>query len=184
MDQKTWLAFAGGASMALIADRILPPLLAQGVASLDTARGTDPFALLAEDHRRFSHLLTEMVQSRGRGAITRTQLLLRLKRGLAAHAMAEEDVVYPLLREEARADIAADGLYTDHGKIKTHLYALERLMTDEAAWIARAAELKTLLERHARQEEEIEFPRLRGLLDEEAIARMARHVRREKAMLL
>lgn len=184
MDRNSWLAFAGGASIGLMAGRLLPPFVSQGIASLESARGKDWFDVLAGDHRDFSHLLAQMIQSRGRGTAYRAQLFLRLKRGLAAHATAEEDVIYPLLREEAGAEDAALRFYGEHGRIKTHLYALERLIGDEAAWIARAADLRMLVERHAREEEEVEFPRLRALMDEEEMKRVARHVRREKSMIL
>ena len=172
-------AFAGGASLAFIASRLLPPFLAQSVANV-----VDPFGVLIEDHRRFIDLLSEMERSEGASTFQRTQLFLRLKRGLAAHAMAEEDVLYPVLREEAGDAPAADRLYTDHGAIKTHLYALEQTIRDDTIWLPRVTALKTLLAEHARQEEDIEFPRLRALLDEEATARMARLIRREKAMVL
>lgn len=178
------VTFAGGASLGFIASRILPPLLSQTVASWNTARGHDPFQYLAEDHDRFRRLLAEMEESRGKGTFHRTQLLARLKRGLAAHAMAEEDVIYPLIHDEVGAEVAAERLYSEHGMIKTHLYALERSMDDEGAWLDRAAALRRLLDAHARQEEEVEFPRLRGLLDHDALARTARHIRREKAMML
>lgn len=172
-------AFAGGASVAFIASRLLPPLLAQGVANV-----TDPFGVLIDDHRHFLDLLDEMERSRGAGTFQRTQLFLRLKRRLAAHAMAEEDVIYPVLREEGGDEQAATRLYRDHGEVKTQLYALEQSLRDEEPFLARASALRTLIAEHARQEEEVEFPRLRALLDEEATARMARLVRREKAMVL
>lgn len=172
-------AFAGGASVAFIASRLLPPLLAQTVAN-----PTDPFGVLIEDHRRFLRLLSDMENSQGAGTFQRTQLLARLKRGLAAHALAEEDVIYPMLNEDLASQPSAGKLYADHGAIKTHLYGLERSLDDEMAFVGHATALKSLLADHARQEEEEEFPRLRQMLDDEELARLARHVRREKAMIL
>lgn len=178
MDASRWLAFAGGVSVGVIADRVVPPLVTQAAA------WGDPFDALIADHRHFLNLLEQMEQSRGRGVVWRTQLLLRLKRSLTAHALAEEDVVYPMLDEQAGAERAASSLYAEHGMIKTHLWALERGMGEESAWLSRASHLRRQLEQHARQEEEVEFPRLRAVMDQEAIARLARHVRREKAMVL
>lgn len=181
MNRTGWLAFAGGASLGMVAGRYLPPLLAQGLAAMGNQ---DPFEPFVRDHRRFLHLLNEMEASRGRSMVHRGQLLARLKRGLAAHAVAEEDVIYPLLIEEAEADVAARRLYAEHGMIKTHLYALERSLADEDAWLSRAAALRALVADHARLEEEVEFPRLRLALDTGETARMARHLRREKAMIV
>jgi len=173
--------FAGGASVALIASRLLPPIVAQAFAVRDAG---DPFASLVEDHRRFLDLLGRMEQVQGSSVLNRTQMFLRLKRGLAAHALAEEDVIYPLLNDAAGAEIDAERLYAEHGKVKTHLYALEQMVGDEMAWARRAGQLRALIAEHARDEEETQFPRLRQLLDEQATARLSRHVRREKAMLL
>jgi hemerythrin superfamily protein len=173
--------FAGGASVALIASRLMPPIVAQAFAVRD---GGDPFAALVEDHRRFLHILGQMEEVQGSSLLHRTQLFLRLKRGLAAHALAEEDVVYPLLSDAAGAETDAQRLYAEHGQIKTHLYALEQMIDDEMAWARRAGQLRALIAEHGRDEEETEFPRLRQLLDEQAMARLSRHVRREKAMLL
>ena len=47
--------------------------------------------MLIADHRIFESLLTEMEKSADNEYLHRTQLFLRLKRRLAAHAMAEED---------------------------------------------------------------------------------------------
>ncbi|MGE5504653.1 MAG: hemerythrin domain-containing protein [Actinomycetota bacterium] len=182
MDNRDWIAFAGGASVGLVAGHLLPPLLAQAAVLL--GGNPDPFDLLADDHRHFLDLLRQMEGARGSGLAFRTQLFLRLKRSLAAHSMAEEDVIYPLLAEEAGAHAAAERLYAEHGAIKTHLYALERLLGDDVAWAERASALKRLVADHARREEEVEFPRLRHRLDEDAFARLARHVRREKAMVV
>lgn len=181
---RSMAAFAGGASAAFIASRILPPLVSQGVGRVSGRLGGDPLEGLTADHRRFQHLLAQMEQSRGRGVLYRGQLLARLKRGLAAHAMAEEDVIYPLLQEELGAAAAAARLYAEHGLIKTHLYALEGLIRDEHAWLRRVSTLKALIEEHARREEEVEFPRLRQALTPDATARMNRHVRRERALVL
>ncbi len=179
-------AFLGGMLAAIVVSRLLPPVAAQARGSTSAVFGKDPFDALAADHRHFLSLLTQMEESqaRGRSALHRTQLLLRLKRGLAAHAMAEEDVVYPLLHDEARADHEAKHLYGEHADIKIHLYALEQMPKDSPAWTDRVRELKRLIEEHARQEEEVEFPKLRAALDGERIARMAGHIQREKALIL
>ncbi len=184
LSARSMAMFAGGASAAFIASRLLPPLVSQGLGSLRAARGHDPLAGLVDDHRRFLRLLEAMENSRGRGTFYRGQLLIRLKRGLSAHAMAEEDVVYPLLREEVGEEAAADRLYAEHGAMKTHLYALERLLDDEPAWLARVGVLKALIETHAQNEENVQFPRLRDRLGAEETARMNRHVQRERALVL
>lgn len=95
-------AFVWGAVAGAIASRLLPPLIAKGAGSVRIGVDSDPFSVLIADHRIFESLLTEMEKSANDESLRRTQLFLRLKRRLAAHAMAEEDVVYPLLHDWRR----------------------------------------------------------------------------------
>ncbi len=177
-------AFAGGAVAAVIASRILPPLLAQAAGRAGAAAGRDPFDALARDHRIILGLLEGMERSDPRAVARRTQLLLRLKRRLAAHALAEEDVVYPLLYHRAGATDDTRHLYGEHAEMKMRLFTLEQMPKDDPRWSVLAGELRQLIARHARQEEEVDFPRLRARLDGRAAARLSGSVQREKALVL
>ena len=176
--------FAGGLVAGAIVSRLLPPLLAQASGSARAAMGQDPFDALVTDHRHFLSLLTQMEESSDGATFNRTQLFLRLKRRLAAHALAEEDIVYPLLHDEAKAEEEARQLYGEHAEIKMHLHALEQMPKGERKWAQRAGQLRKLIDGHARQEEETEFPKLRKVLDEQRIARLSGDLRREKALIL
>src|SRR5689334_5483750 len=56
-------AFTTGALAAVIASRVLPPLLAQAAGSAQAAAGWDPFDTLADDHRIILSLLDRMESS-------------------------------------------------------------------------------------------------------------------------
>lgn len=176
--------FAGGAVLALLAARAAPPLVAQAGGRMRAAAGGDPFEALAEDHKTILTLIGEMAESPNDAVIGRTQRLLRLKRKLAAHAMAEEDVLYPMLHDRAQESDDAKRLYAEHGEIKIHLHALMTMAKDDPAWAERARELRQLLEEHIRQEEEVDFPKLKERLDSQATATLFGHLQREKAMIL
>jgi hemerythrin superfamily protein len=64
------------------------------------------------------------------------------------------------------------------------LYELEQLLMADQEWTQRVSSLKRLIQEHARDEEETEFPKLRRVLDERKRRRMAGQVRREKAMIV
>lgn len=181
---RTVAAFAGGAVAAMIAARLLPPVMAQASGAAQAAAGRDPFEALAEDHRAILALLDGMAESSDGAVFARTQRLLRLKRRIGAHALAEEDVLYPLLHDKGHAASEAMHLYEEHAEIKMHLYRLEQMPKSDAQWRTRVLELKALIEGHARQEEEVEFPKLRAALDEQALTRLSAHLHREKALLL
>lgn len=174
-------AFAGGAAVALIASRLLPPLVAQAAGSVS---GGDPFDALADDHRHILALLSEMEQTPQNATFRRAQLLLRLKRRLAAHALAEEDVVYPLLHDRAHEEDDTRRLYSEHADMKMHLAALERMPKDDPDWLGRVSELKMLISEHIHQEEAVDFPKLRDALGQRGTERLSGNVRREKALLL
>lgn len=174
-------AFAGGGVAALLAGRLLPPVLAQAYG---TARGRDPFQALADDHRKVLAALASLERTPNDAVARRTALLLKVKRSLTAHALAEEDVIYPLLNDQAQASDDVKRLYGDHAAIKIHLRELEQIPKGDPSWLDTVRALRHLIEDHARQEEDVEFPRLRAMLDNRSIAKLSGDVQREKALLL
>jgi hemerythrin superfamily protein len=171
-----------GMLAGVVAARILPPFLAMACGSARARAGHDPFESLIADHRRFRELLGRMNEAAG--TVQRAQLLLRLKRGLAAHAMAEEDVVYPMLQDEAGAKPDPTHLYAEHAAVKVLLFRLEKKVLASDDWTEEVGALSALLTEHARHEEEVDFPRLRELLGEDGRVTLARKISREKALVL
>lgn len=96
----------------------------------------------------------------------RSHLLAKLKYALTKHALQEENVIYPALRE-AGERVDADHLTADHGYVKTYLYELEAMAKDDPSWLPSVAEFRTMIERHMREEEDDVFPRFRAWLSEE-----------------
>lgn len=175
---SSWAPIAATVLLTVVATRLLPPVLSQARGRFGSA---DPFARFADDHRRILALLERMEQAQGRAA--RGASFLRLKRMLSAHALAEEDVVYPLMRESLGEEEAVSRFYADHGAIKIDLYALETLI-DSPRWPDRVRALRERIADHAREEEEVEFPRLQRGLSAEERAIAAGKIARERALLL
>ena len=177
-------SFAGGALIALVGSRLLPPLVAQARGAARMKADGDPLATLLDDHRAILSHLDAMAESADTEVFVRTQHLLRLKRRLAAHALAEEDIVYPALREHLETVDDATHLYEEHAEMKVLLYKLEQTSKGDGQWHLHATELRTLVQRHIRQEEEVDFPKLRETLDEATSTELASKIAREKALLL
>lgn len=173
------MAFVGGGVATFLAARVLPPLVAQ---LLGSAR--DPFDALAADHRRVLAALDKLIQADDSRVALRGVGLLKIKRSLTAHALAEEDVVYPALTLQAESEADVRQLVTEHAEIKTYLSQLETRIKDGPGFRELAAELRDVVARHAHQEEAVDFPKLRQRLDARAIAALAGAVSREKAMVL
>jgi hemerythrin superfamily protein len=177
-------AVAGALAVGMVTSRLLPPLLASAAGSLRATLGEDPFARLARDHRYILSLLERMRRAPQDSLSRRAANFLALKRSLSKHALAEEDIVYPLLLREGASTAAARQLYIEHAEMKVHLYELEGALRGDGSWTARVVALQALIERHAREEEDVEFPKLQLLLDSREKRKLAGQIRREEALVL
>jgi iron-sulfur cluster repair protein YtfE (RIC family) len=174
------LGAAGGALLG----RFLPAFLADASGFAQGAAGRDPFAGLIREHRVLLSLLDRMESLPSTEWAKRKVLFLAFKRTIAKHAMAEEDIVYPLLKSEAERHEATQKLYREHAGMKIHLFELERALHGEDEWREAVRTLRSEIEPHAREEEETEFPRLRELLGQSATARLSGKIRQEEALIV
>lgn len=97
----------------------------------------------------------------------RTMLLMQLKHALTKHALEEENVIYPTMRENGLSD-EADELNNDHGYVKQFLFELGKMEPTDQAWGTKVADFRRQIETHMREEETTLFPQLRAKLSEEA----------------
>lgn len=178
------IAFGAGMLAGLAAGRIAPPVAGQAIGSLSARAGGDPFDALAGDHRKVLALFDVIERTDDSARLRRATLLFQLKRMLTAHALAEEDIIYPMLRDDAQREEMATKLYREHAEMKVRLFELEHQSKNSPAWMAKLRELRQIVASHARQEEESEFPRLRSVLKEEGKSQLFGEIRREKALLL
>jgi hemerythrin superfamily protein len=178
------LMFGAGAMLALVASRVAPPFASRAFGSLRAMTGTDPFDALAQDHRQVLALMTRIEATDQSAVIRRNVMLTQLKRMIAAHSLAEEDIVYPMLHDDAHRREQANKLYRDHAEVKVKLFELEHKRKDDPTWIQDLRELRRMIEAHAREEEEIEFPKLRAALDDAGCVNLLGKVSREKSLIL
>ena len=98
---RTAISFGAGALMMLTASRIAPPFAGRAIGSLRSMAGTDPFDALAQDHRKVLALLDRLAETDNAATMRRAAMLFQVKRMLTAHALAEEDIIYPMLHDDA-----------------------------------------------------------------------------------
>lgn len=163
---------------------MLPIFFAMGNGAARAALGEDPFAGLIREHRELLALLDEMELTPQERPMRRTMLAYLFKRKIAKHAMAEEDVVYPMLIDEAERAEAARKLYEEHGRMKVLLFEVEQSIRDQGRWRTAVRGLRAEIEPHARQEEQIEFPALRERMDKAGRVKLARNIHREEAVIV
>ncbi len=176
--------FGLGALAALALGRVAGPLAGKAAGSARAAAGGgDAFDELTADHKRVLAALAkaEVEQT----AAKKLALFTLIKRDLSKHALAEEDVVYPLIVDKLLADDAAHHLYKEHGQIKVLLAEIEESLElgDDRLYRARVKLLRDTIERHAAEEETQWFPHLKARLDEQKRVLVAGKVDREKALI-
>ena len=181
---RDMMVFGAGALLSLAASRVAPPFAGRAIGSLRTMAGTDPFDALAQDHQKALAMFEAIEATDNSATGRRAAMLFQLKRMLTAHALAEEDIIYPMLRDDAHRHEQAVKLYRDHAEVKVKLFELEHMAKDSPGWMTELKALHHMIESHAREEEQMEFPKLRAALDESRRANLLGEVQREKSMLL
>lgn len=181
---NTFLLLGAGLGGGLLLGRFLPLLVANASGLTQGAVGGDPFAGLIEEHRTLLSLLEKMEDLPASDWAKRKALFLFFKRTLGKHAMAEEDLIYPLLKTQAERHEATQKLYREHASMKIHLFELEQAIHQDEDWRDAVRALRSEIEPHAREEEETEFPRLREMLDQEKTTELSRKIRQEQALVV
>lgn len=133
---------------------------------------------LAAEHQAVLALFDKIEATADNQAGARSHILTRIKNALGKHALEEENVIYPALRE-ANSAHDADALNGEHGYVKTYLFELENMPKDGEPFLAKIRELRSMLEAHMRMEEDEVFPALRSSLSEETNATLSAAVHRE-----
>jgi hemerythrin superfamily protein len=133
---------------------------------------------LKAEHKATLALFDQLEATQDNQTTTRSHLIMKIKYALSKHALQEENVVYPALREANDAR-DADDLNGEHGYVKTYLYELENMAKDGPEFLARVRDFRALLERHIRNEEDNVFPRLRAAMSEEQNKKLTMAMNRE-----
>src|SRR5262245_3490814 len=142
-------AIAGGA--ALIP---LVPVLKKRAMRVTT--------ILKKDHRVVSGLiLTLQLMPRVNGMLRRT-LLEQIQKNFMAHAQAEEEVLYPAMRNYTFIEgySKVDEAYREHQEMKDVLNALTTMDPTTDAFDMKLADFKSKIRRHVEEEEGDMFSRL------------------------
>lgn len=148
------------------------------VAQAPSALAGDWDQALAREHRKARALFDKLQDSRGMGKTRRGMLLTQLKNALGKHALEEEDVIYPAMRDAGMA-AEADNLTSEHGYVKQYLYDLADLVADDAAFLEKLASFRADIEKHMEDEEQTLFPELKRKLDAAATKALTRRMNME-----
>jgi hemerythrin-like domain-containing protein len=154
-------AVAGGAALGILA-----MFGRKAAVQAPTALAGNWDEALVVEHQATLKVFDAIEATDEHNTVKRSMLLSHLKHALLKHAVEEENVVYPALREIGQRD-AADALTKEHGYVKQYLYELENTPNASPAWIAKVREFRADIEKHMQEEEMHLFPMLRSQLSEE-----------------
>jgi hypothetical protein len=111
------------------------------------------YEALSKDHREFERLLDELVEASKADDDKWKDILDELRRGVIAHAHAEEAVFYNSLRAADQGKDLVRHSYTEHAMAETELRSLGAAKLIDANWTTMMEKLKEDLEHHIEEEE-------------------------------
>jgi hemerythrin superfamily protein len=178
-------AFSWGDSGALVGAAIAGAAIAvaanlgrKAVMQGLSASAGDWNEVLAAEHDAALLIFDKLLATDDTQTFKRTMLVKKLTHALDKHAHEEEHVVYPALRDANDAH-DADLLEGEHGYVKTYLYELNEMAKDSPDFLGKIREFRSMVEAHARMEEEEVFPRLKNELTPEQNDRITSLVNKE-----
>lgn len=178
--ESGWQAYApiAGAAGVGIALGLLAALGRKAAVQAPTALAGDWATALAAEHKVALALFDKLEATEPGATAKRAALLAQLKHALARHALEEENVIYPALRQTGRT-AEADELNAEHGYVKQYLYELENSPKGTPEWLAKLRQFRSEIEDHMREEEDKLFPALRGELTDEQNKALAAAMNKE-----
>jgi hemerythrin-like domain-containing protein len=170
---KLGLAAAAGAAVGMVA------MLGRKTAmQAPTILAGDWPKALAMEHKAVLKIFDAIEQTQTRAVARRTMLLTQLKHAIAKHAIEEENVIYPALRDAGQRE-GAEELIREHGDVKHYLYDLENMPKNAPEFLEMLREFRREVEEHIDDEENRQFPALFASLSEEQNRKLTRAMNRE-----
>jgi hemerythrin superfamily protein len=138
-----------------------------------TARSaTDVTQFLVGQHERIKSLFAETLKASGK---EREKAFVELRRLLAVHETAEEEIVHPRAKRKIpNGDKVVSARLQEENEAKKVLSGLEELDVDSDEFTSQLTELRDAVVDHAEHEEQEEFAKLEEELDQDELQRMGR----------
>lgn len=134
--------------------------------------GIDVVSFLEEQHEEIKRGLTRVNEASGKA---REEAFVSLRRLLAVHETAEEEIVHPAARRALpNGATVVDARLQEENEAKKLLAQLETLDVDSAEFGTLLARLERSVIVHATAEEREEFAELASVLDQKQLERMRR----------
>lgn len=180
-DRVSWAVVAGAAGVGFVTAFALANSRRAGTVA-SNAMHTDWLEQLKAEHRKVERLFKAILATSDHQVAKRTRLLEQLDLALTRHALEEENVIYPALRD---SDHGANSthLAAEHFDMKTYLHELNTCPKGDPKWIKKVRAFQALVREHVREEEEVILPTFQGSLSPQQNAQLTRGIHREGVKL-
>ena len=132
--------------------------------------GTDVVSFLKSQHEQVKLMFAQVLRAKGE---QRTKAFNELRRTLAVHETAEEEIVHPAARRAIPdGDKIVEARLQEENKAKVALSELEKLDVDSDEFESKFKTLQTDVIAHAESEEHEEFAKLSSKIDEDRLQQM------------
>ena len=143
----------------------------------------DAITLLRDDHRAMIDLFTEIdaipssIPADAEAMQRRRTLFEQVSMALSRHAVAEEELLYPLVRRAVPdGDALADHALDEHQEVKETLARLEKMSPDNLEFDTELRALMTSVREHISEEEGTLFALMEQHVDAETLDDLGRHL--------
>jgi hemerythrin superfamily protein len=181
IDKVSWTMVAGALGVGFVTAFALLNSKKAAVAT-STAMSGDWFEVLSAERRRIERLFKQIEATSNDQTVKRGRLADALNAALTKHSLQKENVIYPALRGSDQG-ASSTHLAAEQFEIKTYLYELDALPTDDPRWMRKLKALQHLVEEHMREEEETVFPPFHASLSAAENGRLTRVMNREALKL-
>jgi hemerythrin superfamily protein len=145
---------------------------------VDSAK--DVVAFLKGQHEQIKGLFAQV---KGSSGSAREEAFVELRRMLAVHETAEEEIVHPRAKRElSDGEAVVDARLHEEHEAKETLTELEKLDVDSTEFDTKFATLQKDVLAHAEAEENLEFAQLQAELDDDQLAKMRNAVKMAESM--
>jgi len=146
--------------------------------TIETAE--DVVTFLKQQHEQVKSLMSEVSSATGKA---REEAFVQLRRLLAVHETAEEEIVHPRAKREIEGgESIVDARLKEENEAKKTLSELEKLDVDSEEFTTKFATFRDDVLAHAAAEEEQEFAKLAAELDDSQLERMRNAVKLAEAL--
>jgi iron-sulfur cluster repair protein YtfE (RIC family) len=136
----------------------------------------DVIKLLEQDHREVEDLFAKAETTSG---AAKQQVVTKIASELTIHTQAEEQIVYPAMRQAGLGDLVDEAI-TEHQKVKDVVARLETMDGSTSEVDPALQQLKADVQHHVEEEESESFPKFREAVDQQTLQTLADQVREMK----